>query len=72
LNFGAFTGDGIQVAYALVATDHATFAWLRDVYVEPHDRSHGLGTRLAEPVVARLRPMGLKQVLLATRDAHEL
>ena len=72
LNFGAFDRDGVQVAYARVATDRATFAWLCDVYVDRDHRGRGLGTRLAETVVARLRPMGLKRVLLATPDAHEV
>jgi GNAT superfamily N-acetyltransferase len=72
LNFGAFTRDGTQVAYARVATDHATFAWLCDVYVDRDHRGEGLGTRLSEAVVARLRPLGLKRVLLSTLDAHDV
>lgn len=72
LNFGAFTSDGTQVAYARVATDHATFAWLCDVYVDRDHRGQGLGTRLSEAVVAKLRPMGLKRVLLSTLDAHDV
>jgi GNAT superfamily N-acetyltransferase len=65
LNFGVFTADGQQVAYARVLTDHANFGWLADVYV-------GLGTTLVDAVVERLEPMGLSRVLLATRDAHEV
>src|SRR4051812_15928281 len=72
LNFGAFTRDGVQVAYARVVTDWATFAWLCDVYVEPDHRGRGLGTRLTQVAVARLQPLGLKRVLLATLDAHEV
>ncbi|QBR94411.1 GNAT family N-acetyltransferase [Nocardioides euryhalodurans] len=72
VNLGAFTGDGSQVAYARVVTDHATFAWLCDVYVDRGHRGRGLGRRLAEAVVARLRPLGLGRVLLATQDAHEV
>ena len=72
LNFGAFARDGSQVAYARVTTDYATFAWLCDVYVDREHRGRGLGTRLSEAVVARLRPMDLKRVLLSTLDAHEV
>ena len=72
LNFGVFTSEGTQVAYARVATDHATFGWLCDVYVDRDHRGHGLGTRLSEAVVATLRPMGLKRVLLSTLDAHKV
>lgn len=72
LNFAVFTPDGSQVAYARVVTDHATFAWLCDVYVDRNHRGRGLGTRLSDAVVARLRPMRLKRVLLSTLDAHEV
>ncbi len=72
LNFGAFAPDGTQVAYARVVTDHATFGWLCDVYVDHGHRGRRLGGRLTEAVVDTLRPMGLKRVLLATADAHEV
>jgi GNAT superfamily N-acetyltransferase len=70
INFGAFSADGSQVAYARVVTDCATFAWLCDVYVDPGHRGRGLGTRLAAAVVDHLAPYELKRVLLATADAH--
>lgn len=70
VNFGVFAADGAQVAYARVVTDYSTFAWLCDVYVDRGHRGRGLGTRLAETVVARFRPMGLKRMLLSTLDAH--
>jgi GNAT superfamily N-acetyltransferase len=72
VNFGVFTTDGTQVAYARVVTDHATFAWLCDVYVDRDHRGRGLGTRLSETIVATFRPMGLKRMLLSTLDAHEV
>ncbi len=72
LSFAAFTGVGRQVGYARVVTDRATFAWLCDVYVDRAHRGRGLGLRLTEAVVAELRPLGLKRVLLATLDAHDL
>ena len=72
LNFGVFSADGSQVAYARVLTDHANFAWLCDVYVDPAHRGRGLGGRLVETVVARLEPMGLRRAVLATRDAHDV
>jgi GNAT superfamily N-acetyltransferase len=72
LNLGAFTNDGQQVAYARVVTDHATFAWLCDVYVDRDHRGRGLGSSLVQAVVTTLRPLGLKRLLLATADAHEV
>jgi GNAT superfamily N-acetyltransferase len=69
LNFGVYAG-GEQIAYARVVTDHATFAWLCDVYVAPPARGRGVGTRLVEAVRDHLAPLGLRRVLLATDDAH--
>ena len=72
LNAGAFTDDGRQVAYARVVTDHATFAWLCDVYVDRDHRGRGLGTRLVAAVAEHLDDLGIRRTLLSTRDAHEV
>ncbi|WP_392544041.1 GNAT family N-acetyltransferase [Oryzobacter telluris] len=72
VNLGAFTDSGEQVAYARIVTDHATFAWVCDVYVDAAHRGRGLGGRLAEAVVAVVRPLELTRVMLATLDAHEV
>jgi GNAT superfamily N-acetyltransferase len=72
LNFGVFTADGRQVAYARVVTDHANFAWLCDVYVDRDHRGRGLGTRLVAAATETLDPLGIRRILLATRDAHEV
>jgi GNAT superfamily N-acetyltransferase len=72
LNFGAFAVDRRQVAYARVVTDHANFAWLCDVYVDRDHRGRGLGTRLVATVTETLDPLGIRRILLATRDAHEV
>ncbi|MEU9098844.1 GNAT family N-acetyltransferase [Streptomyces sp. NPDC048361] len=71
LNFGAYeVSSGLQVAYARVVTDHATFAWLCDVYVDPAVRGKGLGTALVAAVRDHLAPAGLRRIMLATADAH--
>jgi predicted GNAT family acetyltransferase len=71
LNFGVYdSASGDQVAYARVVTDHATFAWLCDVYVDPAVRGKGMGTALVAAVRDRLLPLGLRRMLLATADAH--
>jgi GNAT superfamily N-acetyltransferase len=73
LNFGAYdSATGAQVGYARVVTDQATFAWLCDVYVDPAVRGKGLGTALAAAVRDYLAPSGLRRILLATADAHEV
>ncbi|MEC4017047.1 GNAT family N-acetyltransferase [Streptomyces sp. H27-D2] len=71
LNFGVYEpGSGRQVGYARVITDHATFAWLCDVYVDPAARGHGLGVALTAAARDHLTPYGLRRMLLATDDAH--
>jgi GNAT superfamily N-acetyltransferase len=71
LNFGAYrAGSGLQVAYARVVTDYATFGWLCDVYVDRAVRGQGLGTALVTAVRDHLAPCGLRRLLLATNDAH--
>lgn len=72
LNFGALDADGTLVGYARVVTDQATFAWVCDVYVTPAARGLGIGLLLSEAIVATLRPLKLKRVLLATVDTHGL
>ncbi|MET9397031.1 GNAT family N-acetyltransferase [Kitasatospora sp. NPDC002965] len=73
LNFGVYDrAAGTQLGYARVVTDLATFAWLCDVYIAPAARGKGLGTALATAVRDHLAPYGLRRVLLATADAHEV
>lgn len=66
------TVTGAQVAYARVITDRATFAWLCDVYVDPAVRGKGIGTALVTAVRDDVRAYGVRRVLLATHDAHEV
>ncbi len=72
LCFGAYAPGGAQVGFARVVTDYATFAWLCDVFVLDAHRGRGVGKLLVEEVVAHPRLQGLRRLLLATRDAHEL
>ena len=60
------------MAYARVVTDHATFAWLCDVYVDRDHRGRGLGKRLVAAVAQRVDELGVGRTLLKTRDAHEV
>lgn len=53
-----------------MVTDHATFAWLCDVYIAREHRGAGLGTWVAQVVRDTLAPYRLKRVLLSTLDAH--
>ena len=69
--FGIFDGDR-QVGFARVITDHATFAYLADVYVLESHRGRGLALWLTEVIRSHPELQGLRRWLLATRDAHAL
>lgn len=72
LCFGLYGPDGRQVGFARVVSDFATFAWVCDVYVLEEHRGRGLAKALVETIVGHPDLQGLKRLLLATRDAHEL
>ena len=71
LNFGVYDGDR-QIGFARVVTDYATFAWLCDVFIDAAYRGQGLGKRLVAAVIADPELQGLRNFILATRDAHAL
>jgi GNAT superfamily N-acetyltransferase len=71
LCFGLYEGTR-QIGLARVITDHATFAYLSDVYVLPSHRGRGLAVWLMEVVFAHPELQGLRRWMLATRDAHGL
>lgn len=64
--------NGTQVAVARIVSDTATFAWLCDVFVDSQYRGRGIGTWLAEASVAWAEQNGIKRIILATRDAHDV
>jgi len=71
LVFGLYR-DGRQVGFARVVTDHATFAYLADVFVLNEERAQGLGRWLVETILADPRLQGMRRWLLGTRDAQGL
>jgi GNAT superfamily N-acetyltransferase len=71
LNFGLYK-KGQQIGFARVVTDHATFAWLADVFLLNDHRGIGLGKWLIEVIVSHQNLQGLRRWLLATKDAHNL
>jgi len=68
---GAYDGNS-QIAVARIVSDTATFAWLCDVFVDSDYRGRGIGTWLAEASVEWTEKNGVKRIILATRDAHEV
>ena len=61
-----------QVGFARVVTDHATFAYLADVYILEEHRGQGLASWLVEVVLAHPDLQGLRRFMLVTRDAQAL
>ena len=73
LCFGLYEkASGKQVGLTRVVTDHATFAYLCDVYVLEEHRGHGLGKWLMRTVTAHPCFSGARRVMLGTLDAHGL
>ncbi|HEX6397872.1 MAG TPA: GNAT family N-acetyltransferase [Steroidobacteraceae bacterium] len=73
LCFGLYErSTGKQVGLARVVTDHATFAYLCDVYVLEEHRGRGLGKFLMRSVTAHPALIGARRIMLGTRDAHGL
>lgn len=68
---GVYEGT-TQVAVARIVSDTATFAWLCDVFVDSNFRGRGIGTWLASATVQWAEKNGIKRIVLATRDAHEV
>ena len=66
---GAYRDDA-QVAFARMITDHATFAWLADVWVEESVRGQGLGRRMVGWFLDHPSFAGLRRIGLVTADAH--
>jgi GNAT superfamily N-acetyltransferase len=72
LCFGVYAPDGEQVAITRVVTDMTTFAWICDVYVARDRRGNGIGTWMVDRVRRVLGDAGVKRIVLATADAHEV
>jgi len=72
LCFGVFTDSGSQVAFARMVTDSATFAYLADVFVLKEHRGKGLSKWLMQIIIEHPNLQGIRRMVLATSDAHNL
>ena len=71
--FGVYVEPpGQQVGFARLITDHATFAYICDVFIVPAFQGQGLGKRLMAEIEAYLLPCGCRRWGLVTKDAHGL
>lgn len=73
LCFGAYddANGGLQVGFARVVTDLATYGWVCDVFVDESARGAGVGKALMAAIVADPRLADCR-LQLATRDASGL
>ena len=62
--------DGVQIGFARMITDHATFAWLADVWVDEAARGQGLGRRMVQWFIDHPDFAGIRRFGLVTADAH--
>jgi GNAT superfamily N-acetyltransferase len=72
LCIGAYAEDGSQVGLVRIISDHATYAYLCDVYVLEEHRRHGLSKAMLDLTLRHPRLQGLRTWNLRTRDAHGL
>jgi GNAT superfamily N-acetyltransferase len=70
LCFGGYMDD-IQVSFARVVTDRATFANLKDVFVFPAYRGRGYGIGIVQAVMTHPELLNVL-FTLGTNDAHGL
>jgi GNAT superfamily N-acetyltransferase len=61
---------GEQVSFARMITDHATFAWLADVWVDGSVRGNGIGRGMVRWFIDHPRFEGIRRIGLVTADAH--
>ena len=66
---GAYRGDE-QIGFARAITDHATFAWIADVWVAEEYRGQGLGQDLVAWFVNHPKFAEIRRFGLVTADAH--
>ena len=69
---GIYTDDGLQVGFARIVTDYATFGYLADVFVKTEHRGKGLSKLLMKLITELPWIRGLRRFTLATVDAHGL
>lgn len=67
---GAYHPVHGQVGFARMITDHASFAWLADVWVDDSMRGQGLGRRLVQWFLDHPDYATVRRFALTTADAH--
>lgn len=71
LCFGVFHNEN-QVGFARIISDHATFAYLADVFILSEFRGKGLSKWLLDAISLHPNLQNLRRWMLMTNDAHGL
>jgi GNAT superfamily N-acetyltransferase len=71
LCFGAYRGN-VQIGFARVVTDRATFAFVCDVFVVAEARGRGVARLLCGAIMRHPDLQGLRRMALTSRDARGL
>ena len=64
--------ENALIGFARVTSDHATVAYLGDVFVLPEHHGKGIAKWLMECIIAHPDLQALRRWMLATADAHSL
>jgi GNAT superfamily N-acetyltransferase len=75
LPFGLYStasDSPVQIGFARVVSDYATFAYLADVYIETEWRGKKLSKWLLDCILAHPELKGVRRFCLCTRDAQTL
>ena len=62
--------DRQQIGFARAITDHATFSWIADVWVDESVRGQGLGQAMVRWFLDHPDFAGIRRFALGTADAH--
>ena len=62
--------DSDQVGFARAITDHATFAWIADVWIDERRRGAGMGRAMVRWFLDHPDFAGIRRFALVTGDAH--
>jgi len=68
--YGVYADRETMIGLARVVSDHATFAYFCDVFVDEGYRGKGIGPWLTRAIVEELQGLGINRFLLATKDKH--
>lgn len=69
---GIYTATGVQVGFGRMITDHATFAYLADIFIVKEHRGKGLSKEMMRAFCRLADEFELRRFLLTTQDAHDL